>query len=88
MVDQHPLAPRYTRVFADRIIVDHDLTRRLVSYQGNKHIPGFRWMKYKEGFSAPLVERFLGLWRRQADPRAGSLFRYGDHCPHGQSGRP
>ena len=46
--------------FADRITVDHDLTRRLVSYQGNKHVPGFRWMKYKEGFSAPLVERFLG----------------------------
>lgn len=46
--------------FADRISVDYDLTRRLVSYQGNKYIPGFRWMKYKEGFSAPLVERFLG----------------------------
>ena len=46
--------------FADRIAVDHDLTRRLVSYQGNKHVPGFRWMKYKEGFSVPLVERFLG----------------------------
>ena len=45
--------------FADRIAVDHDLTRRLVSYQGNKCIPGFRWMKYKEGFSVPLVERFL-----------------------------
>lgn len=46
--------------FADRIAVDHDLTRRLVSYQGNKYVPGFRWMKYKEGFSVPLVERFLG----------------------------
>ena len=45
--------------FADRIAVDHDLTRRLVSYQGNKCVPGFRWMKYKEGFSVPLVERFL-----------------------------
>ena len=46
--------------FADRITVDYDLTRRLVSYQGNKRVPGFRWMKYKEGFSVPLVERFLG----------------------------
>ena len=45
--------------FADRIAIDHDLTRRLVSYQGNKYVPGFRWMKYKEGFSVPLVERFL-----------------------------
>ena len=47
--------------FADRIVVDHDLSRRLVSYQGNKGSPGFRWMKYKEGFSAALVERFLSI---------------------------
>ena len=53
-------AALYAR-FSDRIIVRHDLTRSLVSYQGNKGTPGFRWMKYKEGFSAQLVERFLGL---------------------------
>ena len=59
--------------FADRITVDHDLTRRLVSYQGNKRIPGFRWMKYKEGFSVPLVERFLGCGGdgRVLDPFSG-----------------
>lgn len=59
--------------FADRITVDHDLTRRLVSYQGNKHVPGFRWMKYKEGFSVPLVERFLGCGGdgRVLDPFSG-----------------
>ena len=45
--------------FAERIVVDYDLSRRLVSYQGNKAAPGFRWMKYKEGFSAQLVERLL-----------------------------
>ncbi len=45
--------------FAERIIVDYDLSRRLVSYQGNKAVPGFRWMKYKEGFSTQLVERLL-----------------------------
>ena len=45
--------------FATRIVVDYDLSRRLVSYQGNKAAPGFRWMKYKEGFSAQLVERLL-----------------------------
>ena len=47
--------------FRDRIAVNYDLTRRLVSYQGNKRAPGFRWMKYKEGFSARLVERFLNM---------------------------
>ena len=45
--------------FAERIVVDYDLSRRLVSYQGNKAAPGFRWMKYKEGFSAQLVKRLL-----------------------------
>ena len=45
--------------FAERIVVDYDLSRRLVSYQGNKAAPGFRWMKYKEGFSTQLVERLL-----------------------------
>ncbi len=36
-----------------------DLTRRLVSYQGNKQQPGLRWMRYKEGFSADLVKSNL-----------------------------
>ena len=41
--------------FADRMAVRPELTRRLVSYQGNKRQPGFRWLRYKEGFSAELV---------------------------------
>ena len=45
--------------FAERIVVNYDLSRRLVSYQGNRAAPGFRWMKYKEGFSTQLVERLL-----------------------------
>ena len=45
--------------FQDRIVVNYGLSRRLVSYQGNKAAPGFRWMKYKEGFSSRLVERLL-----------------------------
>ncbi|MCY4214946.1 MAG: site-specific DNA-methyltransferase [Gammaproteobacteria bacterium] len=51
-------AALHTR-FAERIIVNYELSRRLVSYQGNKAAPGFRWMRYKEGFSAQLVERLL-----------------------------
>ncbi len=59
--------------FASRIHIDYDLTRRLVSYQGNKSIPGFRWMKYKEGFSTRLVERLLntGGGDRVLDPFSG-----------------
>ena len=39
--------------------VGNGLTRGLVSYQGNKAEPGFRWLKYKEGFSRSLVRSFL-----------------------------
>lgn len=59
--------------FASRILIDYDLTRRLVSYQGNKSTPGFRWMKYKEGFSTRLVERLLNIGGgdRVLDPFSG-----------------
>ena len=45
--------------FASRIEVGDHLSRRLVSYQGNKKTPGLRWLKYKEGFSAGLVKGLL-----------------------------
>ena len=45
--------------FASRIQVSDRLSRRLVSYQGNKNAPGLRWLKYKEGFSAGLVKELL-----------------------------
>ena len=47
------------RRFCDRMLVDVGLNRKLVSYQGNKHEPGFRWFKYKEGFSRSLVRTLL-----------------------------
>ena len=45
--------------FQDRIVVNPELTRRKVSYQGNRLVPGLRWMKYKEGFSRSLVDDVL-----------------------------
>ena len=45
--------------FAPRIRVSDRLSRKLVSYQGNKETPGLRWLKYKEGFSAALVRELL-----------------------------
>lgn len=47
--------------FADRLVVRNDLNRRVVSYQANKAQPGLRWFKYKEGFSATLVEDALSI---------------------------
>ena len=45
--------------FRDRIRVLPFLTRQLVSFQANKNLASYRWYKYKEGFSAALVEYFL-----------------------------
>ena len=45
--------------FADRLAIRGDLSRRIVSYQANKGVPGLRWVKYKEGFSTELVQDAL-----------------------------
>ena len=47
--------------FADRLIVRRELSRRLVSYQGNRAQPGLRWLRYKEGFAAGLARGFLDV---------------------------
>ena len=59
--------------FLDRLAVNPALTRRAVSYQGNRRVPGLRWMKYKEGFSRSLVESAIEEFRPTAvlDPFAG-----------------
>ena len=61
--------------FADRIVVNHDLSRSLVSWQSNKNVPGFRWFKFKEGFSANLVRYLMGFvphGGQLLDPFAGT----------------
>lgn len=45
--------------FRDRICINEAISRKLVSYQGNKHVAGLRWLKYKEGFSTELVASLL-----------------------------
>ena len=56
--------------------VDESLTRGLVSFQDSKRAPGFRWYRFKEAFSAALVNRLLDEYGiRQGsllDPFAGS----------------
>ena len=60
--------------FAPRIRVGDHLSRKLVSYQGNKNAPGLRWLKYKEGFSAGLVKGLLEQTPAKSvlDPFSGS----------------
>lgn len=45
--------------YADKLTINQDLSRQLVSYQADKKIPLYRWMKYKEAFSSELVGFFL-----------------------------
>lgn len=45
--------------FSGRISTNSYLSRKLVSYQGNKKVAGLRWLKYKEAFSADLVRGLL-----------------------------
>jgi hypothetical protein len=62
--------------YRDRLDVNLALSRALVSYQANRKRPFYRWFKYKEGFSAALVDyilEYLGLRKgRLLDPFAGS----------------
>ena len=60
----------------NKLIVQQFLTRPLVSFQANKTRPIYRWYKYKEAFSASLVEFFLQKYKISngtlLDPFAGS----------------
>ncbi len=52
------------------------MTRQLVSFQANKPRPSYRWFKYKEAFSASLIEYLLSKYGiasgKVLDPFAGS----------------
>ena len=60
----------------NKLSVEDSLTRSLVSFQANKGRAVYRWFKYKEAFSAGLVEYFLNEHRISKgtvlDPFAGS----------------
>ncbi len=45
--------------YKDKLHIKSDLTRSLVSFQSNKSLPFYRWMKYKEAFSCELVRYVL-----------------------------
>ena len=62
--------------FADKLQVNYDLDRTLVSFQANKTKNGHRWYKYKEGFSSDLVRYVMRRFSLNSghilDPFAGS----------------
>src|SRR2546426_385073 len=65
-----------TERFADKLKLNRDLDRALVSFQANKAEKEHRWCKYKEGFSAALIRYILAKVGPSAgrilDPFAGS----------------
>ncbi len=60
----------------DKFVVESALNRALVSFQANKNRPVYRWYKFKEGFSASLVENLVAKYKIHSgtilDPFAGS----------------
>ncbi len=62
--------------YRTQIQINPALARSLVSYQSNRNRPYYRWLKYKEGFSASLIEYVLGRMspkpKALLDPFAGS----------------
>ncbi len=65
-----------TKDFKSQLSIAPFLSRKLVSFQGNKDKPTYDWYKYKEAFSAGLVEYFLsnyegGTQGKMLDPFAG-----------------
>jgi len=65
-----------TAYFRPKLKVNYDLTRALVSFQANKTAAGYRWFKFKEGFSSVLVNYVFDQLRigtgKIVDPFAGS----------------
>ena len=70
------LNKKLERRFRDKLVVNRDLKRTLVSFQANKKTPGYRWYKFKEGYSSALVEYILDELNIRSgmvlDPFAGS----------------
>lgn len=62
--------------YKDAIFIDSTLNRKLVSYQGNKEKPIYRWYKFKEAFSSELVNALFSEYGIEngniLDPFAGS----------------
>lgn len=67
---------KLSRHFLKKLEVQPILTRQLVSFQANKPRPSYRWYKFKEAFSASLIEYLLSKYKvtsgKILDPFSGS----------------
>ena len=83
------LSAKLENKFADIMVRDNYLSRQIVSFQGNKQRPIYRWYKYKEGFSAELIPYLFDKYHIKngsvLDPFAGvgtALFASRDEGYH------
>ena len=71
----YQLNAEYERQYENKFLIEPFLSRSLVSFQANKGRAVYRWFKYKEAFSAGLVEFLLNQHRMPGgvllDPFAG-----------------
>jgi DNA modification methylase len=64
--------------FKDKLVINEELSRSLVSFQANKKQPLYRWFKYKEAFSHEFINYVLKKFDRITaektvlDPFAGA----------------
>jgi DNA modification methylase len=70
------LNSEFEKRYHDKLVLQKSLSRSLVSFQSNKGCAFYRWFKYKEGFSAALVDYLLHKGRvaggKLLDPFAGA----------------
>lgn len=59
--------------YNNRLVVDKELSRSIVSFQANKSTPFYRWLKYKEAFSSSLVHHFIEAYRPVNNKRPAIL---------------
>jgi DNA modification methylase len=66
----------FSDYFSGKFMIGEGITRKLVSFQANKTRSCYRWYKYKEAFSAGLVEFLLSNYHvnqgKMLDPFAGA----------------
>jgi DNA modification methylase len=48
--------------YQDKLKINRQINRSLISFQANKNEPFYRWFKYKEGFSSTFVKYILNLF--------------------------
>ena len=76
LADINKLDQKLMQYLQPKFLIQSNLTRSLVSFQANKTCPIYRWYKYKEAFSATLIESLFKKYGvsngRILDPFAGS----------------